>query len=195
MNRVRVVLLDRDGVLVEDVPHNADPGRVRPAPGAREALALLRARGVRTGVITHQPGVARGLLSQADLRRVDERIDGLLGPFDVWAVCPHDPDDGCHCHPPLPQLVLWAAGRVCTPPERIAVIGATGNTVEAASRAGAHGILVPAPATRPQETAAAEHVAPDLLTAVRGVLTGPPTQHVLADERAITAAFRSAGQP
>ncbi|MFF8974768.1 D-glycero-alpha-D-manno-heptose-1,7-bisphosphate 7-phosphatase [Streptomyces sp. NPDC014995] len=195
MNRVRVVLLDRDGVLVEDVPDNADPGRVRPAPGAREALALLRARGVRTGVLTHQPGVARGLLSQADLRRVDERIDDLLGPFDVWAVCPHDPDDGCHCRAPAPGLVLWAAGRVCTPPGRIAVVGATGNTVEAARRAGAHGILVPTPATRPQETAAAEHVATDLLTAVRGLLAGPPRQHVLADERAITAAYRSAERP
>jgi histidinol-phosphate phosphatase family protein len=191
VNRVRVVLLDRDGTLVEDVPHNADPDRVRPVPGAGEALGLLRAHGVRTGVVTHQPGVARGLLSQADLRRVDERIDDLLGPFDVWAVCPHGPDDGCHCRAPQPGLVLWAAGRVCTPPERIAVIAATGDTVESARRAGAHGILVPTTGARPEETAAAEHVAPDLLTAVRAVLTGPPRQHVLADESAITAAYRS----
>ncbi|MFF3499605.1 HAD-IIIA family hydrolase [Streptomyces sp. NPDC003247] len=193
MNRVRVVLLDRDGVLVEDVPHNADPGLVRPAPHAREALGLLRARGVRTGVLTHQPGVARGLPTEAGLRRVDERIDGLLGPFDVWAVCPHGPDDGCHCRPPQPGLVLWAAGRVCTPPERIAVIAGAPDAVEAACRAGAHGILVPAPAADPQETATAAHVAPDLLTAVRAVLTGPPRQHVLADERAIARAYREAG--
>ncbi|MFJ4620368.1 hypothetical protein [Streptomyces sp. NPDC088812] len=85
MNRVRVVLLDRDGVLVEDVPHHADPGLVRPAPHAREALGLLRARGVHTGVLTHQPGVARGLLTQADLRRVDE--GGDRQPMSVfWRV-------------------------------------------------------------------------------------------------------------
>ncbi|CAM5518744.1 D-glycero-alpha-D-manno-heptose-1,7-bisphosphate 7-phosphatase [Streptomyces aurantiogriseus] len=191
MNPVRLVLLDRDGTLVEDVPDNADPDRVRPLPGAREALALLRAHGLRTGVVTRQPGVARGLLSQADLRRVDERIDDLLGPFDVWAVCRHAPDDGCHCRAPRPGLVLWAAGRVCTPPERIAVIAATGDTAEAAHRAGAHGILLPTPGTRTEETAAADHMAPDLLTAVRGLLTGGPRQRVLADERAIATAFRS----
>ncbi|WP_426568260.1 HAD-IIIA family hydrolase [Streptomyces canus] len=190
--RIRVVLLERDGILVEDVPDNADPGRVAPAAGARETLALLRAHGVRTGVVTRQPGVARGTLSQADLRRVDERIEDLLGPFHVRAVCPHAPEDDCHCRAPRPGLLLWAAGRVCTPPERIAVIGADGDTVEAARRAGAHGILVPTPATRPRETAAAAHVAPDLLTAARGLLTGPPTQHVLADERAITEAYRTA---
>ncbi|WP_425244977.1 D-glycero-alpha-D-manno-heptose-1,7-bisphosphate 7-phosphatase [Streptomyces sp. NEAU-NA10] len=195
MKSVRLVLLDRDGALVEDVPDNADPDRVRPLPGAREALGLLRAHGLHTGVVTRQPGVARGLLSQADLRRVDERIDDLLGPFDVWAVCPHDPDGDCHCRAPRPGLVLWAAGRVCTPPERIAVIAATADTAEAAHRAGAHGILLPTPGTRPEETAAADHVAPDLLTAVRGLLTGGPTQRVLADEREIAAAFRPTEKP
>ncbi|MFG2104788.1 hypothetical protein ACGFJ5_29775, partial [Micromonospora echinaurantiaca] len=29
------VLLDRDGTLVEDVPFNGDPEKVRPVPGAR----------------------------------------------------------------------------------------------------------------------------------------------------------------
>ncbi|MEU1967212.1 haloacid dehalogenase, partial [Micromonospora sediminicola] len=28
------VLLDRDGTLVEDVPYNGDPEKVRPVPGA-----------------------------------------------------------------------------------------------------------------------------------------------------------------
>ena len=32
------VLFDRDGTLIEDVPFNGDPARVRPMPGAREAL-------------------------------------------------------------------------------------------------------------------------------------------------------------
>lgn len=44
------VLLDRDGTLIEDVPYNGDPGRVRPVPGARAALDGLRAAGLRLGV-------------------------------------------------------------------------------------------------------------------------------------------------
>jgi hypothetical protein len=92
----------------------------------------------------------------------------------VWAVCPHGPDDGCHCRKPQPGLILWAAGRLCTAPRDLVVIGDIGADVEAARRAGAQGILVPTPVTRPEETAAADHVAPDLLTAVQAVLSGPP---------------------
>lgn len=189
MSPVKTVLFDRDGTLVEDVPNNADPDRVRPVEGAREALALLRRHGIRTGVVTDQPGVAHGLLTDADVRRVNHRIDELLGPFDVFAVCPHGPDDGCHCRKPQPGMLLWAAGRICTRPTELVVIGGLGADAEAARRAGAHGILVPNGRTRPEETTEADHVAPDLLTAVRAVLDGPPKGRVLADERPIQEAF------
>ncbi|MEU1850613.1 HAD-IIIA family hydrolase [Streptomyces sp. NPDC019990] len=195
MSPVKAVLLDRDGTLVEDVPYNADPDRVRPVEGAREALALLRARGIRTGVVTNQSGVARGLLTEADVRHVNHRVDELLGPFDVFAVCPHGPDDGCQCRKPQPGMVLWAAGRICTAPADLVVIGDIGADVEAARRAGAHGILVPTEQTRPEEAAAADHVAPDLLTAVRAVLDGPPQGRVLADERPIREAYMTGPGP
>ncbi|WP_391662465.1 HAD hydrolase-like protein [Streptomyces vinaceusdrappus] len=64
-----------------------------------------------------------------------------------------------------------------------------GADMEAAEHAGAHGILVPNDRTRPEETTAAAHVAPNLLTAVRAVLDGPPEGRVLVDERPIEAAF------
>ncbi|GGX23030.1 hypothetical protein GCM10010297_50330 [Streptomyces malachitofuscus] len=173
MSPVRAVLFDRDGTLVHDVPYNADPARVRPVEGAREALAALRARGIRTGVVTNQSGIARGLLTEADVRRVNRRVEELLGPFDVWALCPHGPGDGCHCRKPRPGMILWAVGRICTSPADCVVIGDIGADMEAARRAGAHGILVPTPQTRPEETAAAPRVAPDLPTAVRLVLDTP----------------------
>ncbi|MFF7733248.1 HAD-IIIA family hydrolase [Streptomyces sp. NPDC007984] len=189
MSPVKSVLFDRDGTLVEDVPDNADPERVRPVPGAREALDLLRGHGICTGVVTDQPGVAGGRLSDADVRRVNRRVDELLGPFDVFAVCPHGPGDGCHCRRPQPGLLLWAGGRICTGPADLVVIGSTAVGARAARRAGAHGILVPNGHTRPEETARADHLAPDLLTAVRAVLDGPPKGRVLADERPVREAF------
>ncbi|MFD5479899.1 HAD-IIIA family hydrolase [Streptomyces hawaiiensis] len=195
MSPVKAVLFDRDGTLVEDVPNNADPDRVCPVEGAREALALLREHDIRTGVVTDQPGVARGLLTDADVRRVNHRVDELLGPFDVFGVCPHGPDDGCHCRRPQPGMLLWAGGRICTGPADLVVIGATAADAEAARRAGAHGILVPNGQTRPEETTRADHVAPDLLTAVRAVLDGPPKGRVLADERPIQEAFTTGQDP
>ncbi|MEU0410035.1 HAD-IIIA family hydrolase [Streptomyces griseorubiginosus] len=187
MTRVRTVLFDRDSFLVEDA---FDPDQVRPAPGAREALDLLRLYDIRTGFVAVRPG--EGRLSDADVRALNHRVDELLGPFDIWGVCPHGPDDGCHCRPPEPGLILWVAGRVCTAPGDCAVVG-TAADAEAAARVGAHGILVPDERTRPEETARAEHVAPDLLTAVRALLGGPPKGRVLVDERPIEAAFE-AGQ-
>lgn len=170
MNTVTAVLFDRDGTLIEDVPYNGDPGLVRPVPGAREAVGALRARGIRTGVVTNQSGIARGLITVADVRRVHRRVDELLGAFDVWAVCPHAPDDGCHCRKPRPGMILWAAGRICADPADCVVIGDIGADIMAAHRAGAPSILVPTPHTRPEETAVAPRVAPDLTSAVRTVL-------------------------
>ncbi|TQJ90913.1 HAD-IIIA family hydrolase [Streptomyces sp. SLBN-31] len=195
MNEIDLVLFDRDGTLVHDVPYNGDPDLVRPVGGARRALDLLRARGIGTGVVTNQSGIARGLLSTADVRRVNERIDELLGPFDVWAVCPHGPEDGCHCRKPRPGMILLAADRLRTPPERIAVIGDIGADVEAARRAGALGVLVPTVQTRPEEIAAAGHVAPDLSTAVRAVLSGRlPLGRGLTEERPVEAAYGTTGR-
>ncbi|MEU0219155.1 HAD family hydrolase [Streptomyces sp. NPDC006265] len=195
MNEVDLVLFDRDGTLVHDVPYNGAPDLVRPVDGAREALDLLRAQGLGTGVVTNQSGIARGLLSTADVRRVNERIDELIGPFDVWAVCPHGPEDGCHCRKPRPGMILWAADRLRTPPERIAVIGDIGADVQAARQAGALGVLVPTAQTRPEEIAAAEHVARDLFTAVRAVLSGRLLlTRRLADERPVEAAYDTTGR-
>ncbi|MYS39838.1 HAD hydrolase-like protein, partial [Streptomyces sp. SID5998] len=74
-------------------------------------------------------------------------------------------------------------------PEEVVVIGDIGSDLAAARAAGAHGVLVPTPVTRTEEITAAAHVAPNLLTAVRAVLTGPPWGRVLADERPIEAAY------
>lgn len=170
---VRAVLLDRDGTLVEDVPYNGDPALVRPMPGAAEAMELLRSRGVPVAVVTNQSGIARGLIGWDDMGRVHARIDELLGPVNVWAVCPHGPDDGCGCRKPAPGLVLDAARRLGVAPAECVVVGDIGSDMGAARAAGARGVLVPTPVTLPEEVEEAPAVAPDLLTAVRVALDGP----------------------
>jgi D-glycero-D-manno-heptose 1,7-bisphosphate phosphatase len=160
------ILFDRDGTLVTDVPYNRDPDAVRPMPGAAAALARVRRAGVRTGIVTNQSGVARGLVTPAELAAVNRRVEELLGPFDVWEICPHGEADGCPCRKPRPGLILRAARRLGVAARDCVVIGDIGRDVEAAARAGARGILVPTPVTLPEEIAAAPETAPDLLTAV-----------------------------
>lgn len=162
----RAVLFDRDGTLVVDVPYNGDPARVSPVPAARAALDLVRAAGMPTGVVTNQSGIGRGIITQAQAGAVNDRVDELLGPFDVWQVCPHGPDDGCSCRKPRPGMVLAAAQVLGLPPERLAVIGDIGADVDAATAAGAASVLVPTSVTRPEEVAAAPVVRADLVAAV-----------------------------
>lgn len=164
------MLFDRDGTLIVDVPYNGDPARVRPVPGAVAALALLHAAGIPVGVVTNQSGIARGLLNLSEVEAVNRRVEELLGPFAVWRMCPHGPDEGCPCRKPRPGMVLSAAAALGVAPERVALVGDIGADVEAAEAAGAAGVLVPTAVTRPEEVRAARVVASDLLAAVRLLL-------------------------
>ena len=164
------VLFDRDGTLVVDVPYCADPALVTPVATAPAALALLRAAGIPVGVVSNQSGIARGLLDREQVDAVNKRVDDLLGPFDVWQVCPHGPDDGCSCRKPQPGMVLAAADALGVAPEDVAVVGDIGADVGAARAAGARSVLVPTPVTLPEEVDAAPVVCPDLLSAVRHLL-------------------------
>ncbi|WP_418960808.1 D-glycero-alpha-D-manno-heptose-1,7-bisphosphate 7-phosphatase [Streptomyces tritici] len=161
------VLFDRDGTLVVDVPYNGDPDRVVPLPSAAEALDLLRGLGIPVGVVSNQSGVGRGLLTREQVCAVRRRVDRLLGPFDVWAVCPHLLDDGCGCRKPAPGLVLAACERLGARPSRTVVVGDIGSDMAAARAAGAQGVLVPTTVTLPDEIAGAPMTAPDLLAGVR----------------------------
>jgi histidinol-phosphate phosphatase family protein len=167
-----LVLFDRDGTLVHDVPYNGDPSRVRPVDGARAALDRLRARGVRVGLVSNQSGVARGLITAEQVDAVNARLAELLGPFDTVQICPHGPDDGCACRKPAPGMVKAACAELDVDPARCLVIGDIGADVEAATAAGAVGMLVPTPVTQAEEVTAALRWARSLPAAVDRVLDG-----------------------
>lgn len=153
------VLFDRDGTLVHDVPYNGDPALVRLVDGAGEALARVRAAGLRTGMVTNQSGVARGIITRAQADAVTAEVVRQLGGLDVVVVCPHGPDDGCACRKPGPGMVVEAARRLGVPTSRVAVVGDIGADVGAALAAGARGVMVPTPVTRSTEVAAARAAA------------------------------------
>ena len=123
-------------------------------------------------MVSNQSGIARGLISDGQVREVNARIEELLGPLGPWAYCPHGPEDGCACRKPRPGLVVEAARRLKVDPRRVAVVGDIGADVEAARAAGARSVLVPTARTRPEEVAAAPSVAADLGAAIDMLLTG-----------------------
>jgi D-glycero-D-manno-heptose 1,7-bisphosphate phosphatase len=168
----RAVLLDRDGTLVEDVPYNGDPAAVRVLPGVADGLGRLRAAGLRLALVSNQSGIARGLLSAAQVDAVNHRLEELVGPLDAVLYCPPGPDDECACRKPRPGMVLEAARRLGVEVADCIVIGDIGADVDAAAAAGARGILVPSPATRAEEVAHAQEVVADFGRAVARILEG-----------------------
>jgi transaldolase len=96
----RAVFLDRDGVL--------NDAAFELLPGAEAGCRALHEAGYLLLVVTNQPEVARGRLSEGAVSAVNDRLRQLL-PLDAVYVCPHDDPDGCDCRKPLPGLLLRAA--------------------------------------------------------------------------------------
>lgn len=174
LSGIRAVLFDRDGTLVVDVPDNGDPDRVRPMPGAAEAVRRARAAGLAVGVVSNQSGIGRRVLTPGQVDAVNARIDETIGPFDLWEYCPHVDADACACRKPAPGLVLRACAALGVEPAATVVIGDIAADLGAARAAGARGILVPTALTRAEEVAEAETVAVGILSAVELVLAPRP---------------------
>ncbi|GAA4284442.1 hypothetical protein GCM10022261_19730 [Brevibacterium daeguense] len=174
-------MFDRDNTLVVDVPYNGDPALVEPMPGAVEALARLRAHGIPVGVVSNQSGIGRGLITRDQVDAVNARVAELLGPFDVWEICPHVAADGCECRKPRPGMLLSAARFLGIDPEDMVFIGDIGADMGAAAAAGCRGILVPTDITLREEVAAAEVVAADITRAVSICLGEHPASDAAID--------------
>jgi HAD superfamily hydrolase (TIGR01662 family) len=173
-----LVLFDRDGTLIHDVPYNGDPSRVRPVDDARAALDRLREHGLRVGIVTNQSGVALGHFSADQASAVNAEVERRLGPFDVVLSCPHAANDGCGCRKPSPGMVRDACRRLAVPVNRCVVVGDIRTDILAARNAGATGILVPTPATSADDVRDGGLVCPSLLAAVDRIL-GTSTAHAL----------------
>lgn len=178
-----VVFLDKDGTLIEDLPYNVDPRRVRFARGAREAVRLWAEHGWRLAIVTNQSGVARGYFTLAELEALAEHLEAEVRRLGAdWAgfyACPHLPTGVneyalvCECRKPAPGLITRAARELGTAPADCWFIGDTWMDVAAGRAAGCRTILVGPewrlagtlpPSKRP------DHAVPDLVAAARIVV-------------------------
>jgi D-glycero-D-manno-heptose 1,7-bisphosphate phosphatase len=142
----RAVFLDKDGTLIDDVPFNVDPERIRLTDGAAAALRMLADDGYRLIVVSNQPGVALGYFGAAALGDVQRRISQLLSPvgvvIDGWYWCTDGPDDGCTCRKPAAGLLLRAAREHGLDLGRSWFIGDILDDVEAGRAVGCGTVLV-----------------------------------------------------
>lgn len=111
----RAVFLDRDGVLNRVVWRDgkaASPRSVEELVVEAEApamVAALREAGFKLFVVTNQPDVRRGLMSDQTLDDIHDALAKALPPVDGVVACRHDNADNCACRKPKPGLLTALA--------------------------------------------------------------------------------------
>lgn len=141
------VFLDRDGVLNAVVWREgkaASPRTVEELgiePDALDVLTALKAAGYLLLVVTNQPDVRRGLMSDATLDAIHDRLMQAL-PVDDVTACRHDNADACACRKPRPGMILDLAGRYGVDLSRSWMIGDQDRDIQCGQAAGCRTILL-----------------------------------------------------
>lgn len=147
------IFLDRDGTVIQEVDFLLKEEDVALLPGAAEAIRLCRTRGYLVIVVTNQSAVARGLITESDLAKINKRMEELLAAegatVDALYYCPHHPDEGlgpyrrdCECRKPRPGMLLQAAAEHEIDLHSSVMVGDSLRDVEAGHRAGCEAALV-----------------------------------------------------
>ena len=177
------VFLDKDGTVIENVPYNVDPARLRFTPYALEGLQLLADAGYRLVMITNQPGVGLGLFDEAALTRLQEALTERLAahgiPLDGFHACTHAPGldpsrPVCTCRKPAPGLLHQAAEAHGIDLARSWMIGDILDDIEAGRRAGCRTVMLDVgneTVWRTSELRVPHHTASDLLGAARHIVS------------------------
>lgn len=153
MKRQPAVFLDKDGTLVEDVPYNVDPARMRLTARAVEGVRVLACAGYALVVVSNQSGVARGYFDASALDavrvRLAEFIEGAGAELAGFYCCPHHPDGvvgkfarACDCRKPAPGLLRRAAQELRLDLGRSWMVGDTLDDIEAGQSAGCRTVLL-----------------------------------------------------
>jgi D-glycero-D-manno-heptose 1,7-bisphosphate phosphatase len=185
------VFLDRDGVLIDDQGFVVREDQIRLLPGIVPALQSLKTAGMFLAVVTNQAVVARGLISEPDLVRlndvVSDQIELAGGPrIDATYYCPHHPEAtlpeyrvACRCRKPRPGMLLQAAAEHGLDLSASFLVGDRMSDIASGAAAGCRTVLVtcgqcdapPIVTVEPIDAACRpDHTCPDLQSAAAWIL-------------------------
>jgi D-glycero-D-manno-heptose 1,7-bisphosphate phosphatase len=150
---IPAVFMDRDGVVIVDVDNLTRPDQVALLPGAAVVIRGLRQAGFLAVVVTNQPVVARGWVTEQQVDEVHAHVQALLRPaggeLTALYFCPHHPSatlpqyrQACDCRKPRPGLLLRAAADLDIDLKRSYMIGDRITDILAGRAAGCTTILV-----------------------------------------------------
>ena len=144
---MKVVVLDRDGVINEDSDEFVKTlDEWIPIDGSIEAIARLYEHGFTIAIATNQSGIGRGLISEDALEAMHEKLLELVheagADIATIAYCPHKPDDYCDCRKPQSGLFDQIANTIGCDLEGAWTIGDSLRDLQAGAARGCIPVLV-----------------------------------------------------
>ena len=155
------VFLDRDGVINQlvffpdlgliDSPLN--PEQFKLMPGAAEAIKKFNRLGLKVIVVSNQPGIAKGKMSEQLFDAIRQKMKSLLAEngahVDGEYYCLHHPEAlrvefkvKCHCRKPQPGLILKAAKELELKTSKCYMIGDGLTDIKAGQAVSCKSILI-----------------------------------------------------
>lgn len=147
----RAIFFDRDGVINALVNDSTVSGRsprqvaeFSLLPGIKEALNLAESLAYIPLVVTNQPEIARGRMTEQDLIDIhQELLTAFPAIRDIYAC--HHSGNICSCRKPKPGLLLRAAAEHGVDIGRSWMIGDRWVDIAAADACGARSVLISMP--------------------------------------------------
>ncbi|MDO8743411.1 MAG: HAD-IIIA family hydrolase [Candidatus Azambacteria bacterium] len=156
-NKRRAVFLDRDGVINQEVDQLSKKEQLKIYDFAVQAIKRINESDYLTVLITNQPMIAKGFMTEEDLNEIHKKLETELGlrgaKIDAIYHCPHHPEKGfsgeipslkikCKCRKPEIGLFLKARKDFNIDLKKSYFIGDKTSDILTGSRAGGKTILV-----------------------------------------------------
>lgn len=156
-NKQKAIFLDRDGTINEYVGFLRKEEDFRLIPGVSEAIKKINNSGYLAIVVTNQPVIARGEVTEEELEEIHKKMETLLGLdgayIDDIYYCPHHPDKGfegeipelkieCDCRKPKTGMLEKAAREHNIDLSSSIMIGDSTLDIKMAENAGMQSILL-----------------------------------------------------
>lgn len=122
-NKRKAVFLDRDGVINKEVDQLSKIGDFKIYDFVAKAIKKINHSDYLTIIISNQPMIAKGFMSEQDLNEIHKKLETELGfkgaKIDAFYYCPHHPEKGfvgerpklkikCDCRKPKIGLIKKA---------------------------------------------------------------------------------------
>jgi D-glycero-D-manno-heptose 1,7-bisphosphate phosphatase len=146
----KAVFLDRDGVINNVIFRNGNNLKpiapwsmkeFRLIPGIEKPLLDLSKSGFKLFIVTNQPDIGNGVISQAFVEMVNENILSNL-PIDEIKICPHVDLNGCDCRKPKSGMITSLAKKWDIDCKESFMIGDTWKDIESGKKTCATTILL-----------------------------------------------------